>query len=126
SDLFTAGAQTGRVALGIDWRFLDRALVQSRLDAAAARHTELLANYRQTVLSAPEEAEAWLLRYDQPQQRAALLRRATDAATQAVKQARERYDQGSIGYFELLSAEQGLTAVRGGLVQSQTATALAM
>src|SRR5690606_3492030 len=56
----------------------------------------------------------------------ALLRRATDAATQAVNQARERYDQGFIGYFELLSAEQELTAVRDDLVQSQTATALAM
>lgn len=126
SDLFTAGAQTGRVALGIDWSFLDRALVQSRIDAADARHTELLANYRQTVLSALEETETWLLRYDHSQQRTALLRRATDAATQAVNQARERYDQGFIGYFELLSAEQELTAVRDDLVQSQTATALAM
>ncbi|NLC02217.1 MAG: TolC family protein, partial [Pseudomonas formosensis] len=126
SDLFTAGAQTGRVALGIDWSFLDRALVKSRIDAADARHTELLANYRQTVLSALEETETWLLRYDHSQQRTALLRRATDAATQAVNQARERYDQGFIGYFELLSAEQELTAVRDDLVQSQTATALAM
>src|SRR5690606_6540670 len=97
SALFTAGAQTGRVALGIDWSFLARALVQSRIDAADARHTELLANYRQTVLSALEETETWLLRYDHSQQRTALLRRATDAATQAVNQARERYDQGFIG-----------------------------
>lgn len=80
SDLFTGGAQTGRVALRIDWTFLDRALVQARIDAAA----------------------------------------------QAVEQARDRYDQGFIGYFELLAAEQELTAMRDNLVRSQTAMGLAM
>lgn len=126
SDLFTGGAQTGRVALGIDWSFLDRAMVQARIDAADARYAELLADYRQTVLLALEETETWLLRYQQSQERVALLQSATDAATQAVKQARDRYDQGFIGYFELLAAEQELTAMRDNLVQSQTAMGLAM
>ncbi|WP_150301299.1 efflux transporter outer membrane subunit [Pseudomonas profundi] len=126
SDLFTAGARTGRVTLGIDWTFLDRALVQARIDAADAQSAELLADYRQTVLLALEETETWLLRYQQSHARAALLQSATDAATQAVEQARDRYDQGFIGYFELLAAEQELTAMRDNLVQSQTAMVLAM
>lgn len=126
SDLFTGGAQTGRVALGIDWTFLDRALVQARIDAADAQYAELLADYRQTVLLALEETETWLLRYQQSHERTALLQSATEAATQAVEQARDRYDQGFIGYFELLAAEQELTAMRDRLVQSQTAMVLAM
>lgn len=126
SDLFTGGATTGRVALGIDWSFLDRAQVQARIDAADAQSAELLADYRQTVLLALEETETWLLRYQQSLERAALLQSATGAATQAVEQARDRYDQGFIGYFELLTAEQELTAMRDRLVQSETDVVLAM
>lgn len=126
SDLFTGGARTGRVALGIDWSFLDRAQVQARIDIADAQSAALLADYRQTVLLALEETETWLLRYQQSHERAALLQSATDAATQAVEQARDRYDQGFIGYFELLAAEQELTGMRDSLVQSRTAMVLAM
>lgn len=126
SDLFTSGARTGHVALGIDWSFLDRAQVQARIDAADAQSAELLADYRQTVLLALEETETWLLRYQQSHERTALLQSASDAATQAVEQARDRYDQGFIGYFELLVAEQELTAMRDSLVQSQTQRVLAM
>ncbi len=126
SDLFSAGARSGRVALGIDWSFLDRAQVRARIDAADAQSAGLLADYRQTVLLALEETETWLLRYQQSHQRVALLQDATEAATQAVDQARDRYEQGFIGYFELLAAEQELTAMRDRLVQSRTDMALAM
>lgn len=126
SDLFTAGARSGRVALGIDWTFLDRAQVQARIDAADAQSAGLLAEYRQTVLLALEETETWLLRYQQSHERVALLQRATEAAAQAVDQARDRYEQGFIGYFELLAAEQELTGMRDRLVQSQTDRVLAM
>ena len=126
TDMFTGAAQSGRVALGIDWSFLDRAQVRARIDAADAQSAELLADYRQTVLLALEETETWLLRYHQSQERGALLRSATDAATVAVAQARDRYEQGFIGYFELLAAEQELTAMRDTLVRSETETVLAM
>lgn len=126
SDLFTGGARTGRVALGIDWTFLDRAQVQARIDAADAQSAGLLADYRQAVLLALEETETWLLRYHRAQERVALLQSATDAATQAVEQARDRYDQGLIGYFELLAAEQELTGIRDTLVRGQTDKVLAM
>ncbi|MEH6497865.1 MAG: efflux transporter outer membrane subunit [Pseudoalteromonas distincta] len=126
SALFTGGARSGRVALGIDWSFLDRAQVQSRIDAADAQADGLLADYRQAVLLALEETETWLLRYQHSQERVLLLQSATDAATQAVEQARERYEQGFIGYFELLAAEQELTGMRDSLVQSQTDKVLAM
>lgn len=82
-----------------------------------------VADYRQTVLLALEETETWLLRYQQAHKSAALLQSATDAATQAVAQARDRYDRGFIGYYELLAAEQELTAMRNRLVQSETEVA---
>lgn len=126
SDLFSAGARTGAVALGVDWSFLDRARVNARIAAADAESDRLLADYRQTVLLALEETETWLLRYHHSQERVALLQSATAAATRAVEQARDRYEQGLIGYFELLAAEQELSGIRESLVQSQTEKVLAM
>lgn len=126
SDLFSAGARSGAIALGVDWSFLDRARVDARIDAADAESGRLLAEYRQTVLLALEETETWLLRYHHSQERVALLQSATAAATRAVEQARDRYEQGLIGYFELLAAEQELTGIRESLVQSQTDKVLAM
>ena len=48
------------------------------------------------------------------------------AAQAAVDQARLRYEQGYIEYFEVLDAEQQLTGVRSDLVQSRIETATAM
>ncbi len=126
SDLFTSGAESHRVMLGIDWSFLDRALVTARIDAADADAEAALASYRQTVLLALEETETWLVRYQQAQERVALLQSAAESSRKAVAQARERYEQGFIGYFELLTAELELNRVRDTLMQSKTSQALAL
>jgi multidrug efflux system outer membrane protein len=125
-DLFTSGAESHRVVLGIDWSFLNRALVTARIDAADADAEAALAEYRQTVLLALEETETWLVRYQQAQARVDFLSDAAQAADQAVAQARERYEQGYIGYFELLTAELEFSRARDSLVQGKTSHALAM
>lgn len=126
SDLFSSGTETRLVALGVDWTFLDFAQARARVDAADAEAEAALAEYRQAVLLALEETETWLVRYQQAQARVALLASARDAAEQAVAQARERYEQGYIDYFELLTAELELTRARDALAQARTGQALAM
>ncbi len=126
SDLFTSGAESQRIIFGIDWSFLNHALVKARIDAADADAEAALAEYRQTVLLALEETETWLVRYQQAQARVAFLSDAEQAAGQAVDQARERYEQGFIGYFELLTAELEFSRARDSLVQGKTSQALAM
>ncbi len=126
SDLFTGGTHYRRVALGIDWTFLDRAQVRARIDMADAETAAQLAEYRQAVLLALEETETWLVNFQQSQARVALLQNATAASEQAVEQARDRYEQGYIDYFELLNAELELARARDNLVRGQTEQALAM
>lgn len=125
-DLFAGATDYRRVAFGIDWTFLDRAQVRARIDAADAEAMAQLARYRQAVLLALEETETWLVRFQQSQARVALLQSATTASEQAVDQARNRYEQGYIDYFELLSTELELTRARDNLVRGRTAQALAM
>lgn len=126
SDLFTAGAESRSVTLGIDWTFLDVEGVRARIAAADARGEERLAQYQQAVLNALEETENALVNVRQSQHRSAFLQTASESAEQAVEQARLRYEQGYIEYFEVLDTEQALTAVRSELVQSRIDSAVAM
>lgn len=125
-DLFSAGAETRRVALGVDWTFLDFGRVRSRIDAADADSQAALANYEQTVLLALEETETQLVRYARSRERSERLGAATDAAGEAAELARTRYRQGFIGFFEVLAAEQELIDTRDALIESRTAETLAM
>ena len=126
SDLFSGPAETRRVALGIDWTFLDHGKVKARIDAADADSRAALADYQQAVLSALEDTETRLVRYQRARQRAGHLEQAAENAEQAAELARTRYERGFIGYFEVLAAEQELTATRDARVRSQTDVVLAM
>lgn len=126
SDLFTGAAESRRVALGIDWSFLNHGRVKARIEAAGADSRAALASYQQTVLEALEETETRLVRYQRAQERTERLQQALDNAEAAVTLARTRYDQGFIGYFEVLAAEQEYTTTRDEAVRSRTAVALAM
>ncbi|MEE3158177.1 MAG: efflux transporter outer membrane subunit [Pseudomonadota bacterium] len=125
-DLFTAGAESRSVTLGIDWTFLDVEGVRARIAAADATGAERLAQYQQAVLLALEETENGLVRYRHAQERSRWLLASSEAAQAAVDQARLRYEQGYIEYFEVLDAEQQLIGVRSDLVQSRIETATAM
>ncbi|MGP4845970.1 efflux transporter outer membrane subunit [Marinobacter sp. 1Y8] len=125
-DLFTGGAASRRVTLGIDWTFLDFERVQARIDVADADARGALANYRQTVLSVLEETETLLVQYHRAQTRTHYLSRATEAANEAARLARQRYREGLIGYFEVLDAEQELIDTRDSLIQSRTSVTLGM
>ncbi len=125
-DLFSGPAESRRIALGVDWTFLDRARVRARIDAAGAQSREALADYRQTVLTALEETETRLERYHRARQRVRRLRRAERDARQAVELARTRYERGLIAYFEVLDAEQTLSTTREATVRSRMSATLAM
>lgn len=126
SDLLSGPAESRRVVLGIDWTFLDHDKVRARIEAAGAESRAALARYQQAVLVALEEAETRLVRYQQAQVREVRLQRAMSDAGQAVELARTRYEQGLIGYYELLAAEQDFTTTRDQAVRSRTEVILAM
>lgn len=126
SDLLSGTSESRRVVLGIDWTFLDHDRVRARIEAAGADSRAALASYQQTVLIALEEAETRLVRYQQAQEREGRLKRAMNDAETAVELARTRYEQGLIGYFELLASEQEFTVIRDQAVRSRTGVILAM
>ena len=126
ADLFSAPAESRAVALGVNWTFLDFGGVRRRIDAADAASRAALADYRQTVLEALAETETQLAYYQRSQVRSERLASATAAAQRAAELARTRYEQGYIGYFEVLAAEQELIDTRDDLIESRTLETLAM
>ncbi|MBZ2189540.1 efflux transporter outer membrane subunit [Alcanivorax sp. JB21] len=126
SDLFSGPADSRQVALGIDWAFLNQGRVRARIEAAGAESRQALARYQQAVLIALEETETRLDQYQRAQQRTAALEQAAMHATRAAELARTRYERGFIDYFQVLTAEQELTATLDASQQSHTDLTLAM
>lgn len=125
-NLFTGSAESRSIGLGIDWSFLNFGRVRSRIDAADADAQAALANYRQVILDALEETENRLVRYARAQQRTERLAASAAAARDAANLARTRYEQGYIGYFEVLDAEREQLDSENALEQGRTASVLAM
>jgi len=125
-DLFSGSAESRRVALGIDWTFLDHNKVKARIDAADADSRAALASYQQTLLEVLEEVETRLAHYQGAQQRDDRLNQAMKNAEKAVELAHARYEEGFISYFEVLTAEQEYVTTRDAAVRSRTEVTLAM
>lgn len=104
--LFERDSETGFIALGIDWSFLDLGRVRARIAAADADAEGALARYEQTVLLALEEAENALVRYARARTEDAHLERAAVDSATAARLARVRFDAGAVDLIEVLDAER--------------------
>src|SRR5690606_27291792 len=125
-DLFSGAVESRFIALGVDWSFLDRGRVKARIEAADADSRAALARYQETVLLALEETETRLVAYRRGQERAEQMQRALENSERALTLARRRYEQGFVGYFEVLGAEQQLAGIRDEAARSRTRVSLAM
>ncbi|KVD62498.1 RND transporter [Burkholderia ubonensis] len=123
---FRSGSDTNLIALGVDWSFLDVGRVRARLAASNADAAGKLAQYRQTVLGALEEAENALLRVARTRDEATHLERAATDSARAAQLAHARFTAGAIDYYEVLDAERTLLqaqdAAADGRLRSADAT----
>ena len=125
SDLFTRDSENRRVAVGIDWSFLDQRRVRAGIAAADADAAGALAEYRQTVLQAIEEVENALARYARARDEDAHLQQAAAASRQASQLARTRFEAGAIDLIEVLDAERALLTAEEQLSDARTRAASA-
>ncbi|KWN68996.1 RND transporter [Burkholderia ubonensis] len=123
---FRSGSDTNLIALGVDWSFLDVGRVRARLAASNADAAGQLAQYRQTVLGALEEAENALLRVARTRDEATHLERAATDSARAAQLAHARFTAGAIDYYEVLDAKRTLLqaqdAAADGRLRSASAT----
>lgn len=79
---------------------------------------EMLANYRQTLLSAVEDLNNAIIATQKEYQKNAYLRNATYNMQQALTNMRKKYDNGLIDFSQLLQAEQNLLSAENSLAVS--------
>jgi outer membrane protein, multidrug efflux system len=111
----------------ITWSFLDFGRVHQRVKAAEARRDGQLAAYQETVLKALEETENALAGFRAANRAEDELRLGAEAATEAARLARKRYEVGAGDYLAVLVADRQKLDFEDQHVQSETrrATALA-
>ena len=113
------------VSLGplISWSFPNQTAARARLRQAEAGAQIALAGFDQTVLEALQETETALTVFAAERQRRASLEVARDAATEAARLARIRYQAGSESYIAVLDAERTLANAETALASSDAAAA---
>ena len=104
--LFERDSETHLAALGVDWSFLDVGHVRARIAASDADADAALAQYRQSVLLALEDAGNALVRYAKARAEDEHLERAALDSTEAARIARVRYEAGAAGLLDVLDAER--------------------
>lgn len=113
------------VSLGplISWSFPNQAAARARLRQAEAGAQIALAGFDQTVLEALQETETALTVFAAERQRRASLQVARDAAAEAARLARIRYQAGSESFIAVLDAERTLANAETALANSDAAAA---
>jgi NodT family efflux transporter outer membrane factor (OMF) lipoprotein len=113
--------QSFRFGLGplISWSFPNMAAAQARVEAAQATADAALAQFQQAMLIALQEAETALTNYANELDRTAALRRARDAAAEAARVSRLRFDNGAENFLAVLDAERTLATADAQLAQSE-------
>ena len=111
----------------ITWRIFDFGRIHQEVKAAEARRDGQLAAYQETVLKALEETENALAGFRAANQSEDELRLGEQAAVEAARLARRRFEVGSGDYLAVLIAERQKLDFQDQHVQSETrrATALA-
>ena len=117
---FRDGSDTGLVALGVDWSFLDVGRVRARIAASDAEAAGALASYQQTVLRAVEDSENALLRLSRTGEESVRLSRAAADSTLASELARSRFLAGAIDFYQVLDVERSGLLVQDAAVDAKT------
>ena len=113
------------VSLGplVSWSFPNQTAARARLRQAEAGAQVALAGFDQTVLEALQETETALTVFAAERQRRASLQVARDAAAEAARLARIRYQAGSESFIAVLDAERTLANAETALANSDAAAA---
>jgi len=108
TDLFSAGAQTWSLGVGLLLPVFDAGAGRARVDQASARQREALAAYQQAIHTAFREVGDALVEVREHAIAEAAQDRRVGATAQALALARARYEAGYSGYLEVLVSQRGL------------------
>lgn len=123
SGLLTGGVTTTAAALagGVAAPIFSGGALEGQLEQAQARHGELVAGYRQTVLTALQETEDALVAVDATARRSERLADAAAQARDAYRLSQLRYVAGAVDFLSVIDAQRSQLSAEDGLIQAELA-----
>jgi len=119
SNLLMDGARIWSLGLAATLPILDSGKYAARTRQAEARQRQSLADYRKTVETSFREVADALTNVQQTSASAADLKAKADAARNALRLSRLRYEAGYSGYLEVLDAQRTANFAEQALVQNR-------
>lgn len=120
-DLTGSPGIAASIASGLTAPIFSAGRIEGSLQGAEARHAELVAVYRQRILTALSEVENALLAAGSTDRQEELYRLAADQAAQALRAAEARYATGAEDLLSVLDAQRVLLDANANLVSARQA-----
>ncbi len=108
----------------VQWELFEAGSIVANIHVQNARQEQALNNYKQTLLTALEDAENALTAYAREQVRRESLSRSVNADQQAVQLSTQLYKNGLADFLNVLDSESALYTEQDALVQSEQAVSL--
>ena len=108
----------------VQWELFEAGSIVANIHVQNARQEQALDTYRQTVLTALEDAENALTAYGREQVRRKSLAQSVDADKQALDLATQLYKSGLADFLRVLDSETSLYSAQDALVQSDQTVSL--
>ena len=112
SDLFSGGARTWTLGLGLMQPLFDAGANEARVDQASARQKQSVAAYQKAVQTAFKEVNDALVGLRENGEAETAQEARVAAADQALKLAKDRYEAGYSGYLDVLDAQRTVNDAR--------------
>ncbi|WP_022728009.1 efflux transporter outer membrane subunit [Fodinicurvata sediminis] len=121
ADMLTAPATTWTKGASVMGPLLDFGRGAARVDTAEALRDQAETQYRMTVLTAFQEVRDALTLYQTSAERVESVRRQVEAIQDTVRMAQLRYDEGFVGFIDVLDAQRNLLDAELALVDAMRA-----
>ena len=118
-DVFNANSGTSAGVGLIQWPVFQGGQIRGNIRAARAQQDQAYYGYQKAVLTALQDVEDSLARYQADQRRIVAQKASVDASVNSLMIARQQYQVGLVTFINVLQAEQTDLNARNGLVQDE-------
>ena len=119
TDVFNANSATSAGVGLIQWPIFQGGQIRGNIRAARAQQDQAYYAYRKAILTALQDVEDSLARYQADQRRITAQKASVAASTNSLLIARQQYGVGLVTFINVLQAQQTLLNAENGMVQDQ-------
>jgi NodT family efflux transporter outer membrane factor (OMF) lipoprotein len=120
-NFFNSSSRFWGIGPRVSWRLFDGGRIRQAVAAQSARQEQAMIDYQAALLTAQEEIENAILAFAKEQLRRDSLVKATKAARNADRIARDQYQAGLVDFSNVLDAQRSLLSFEDQLAQSRGA-----